>query len=189
MRSENKILNKAIEERYLFKPFSKDFSLVFATQKRILSKSLKSIPEKVIEHIGSTAIHGMGGKGIVDIIVFVPKEHIFKAKKQITLAGFKYNGNWANRRHFFGKYYIHKQKAKMVHVHLTAESKELHKLVALVYYLKNNKVARKKYEILKKKASKLHWNDGERYRKFKKKILSKLAKQALIYAKKQGVVQ
>jgi GrpB-like predicted nucleotidyltransferase (UPF0157 family) len=179
MPSASSILEKAIKEKYTFKPFSKEYKKVFARQEHIIKKSLKKINGAVVSHVGSTAIHGMGGKGIVDILVFVPKKSISKAKKALESAGFSYSGNWRKRRLFFSKYYVQKKRARLSHVHLTSETKELHKLITLVGYLKTHKKARKAYEALKRKASKLYWMDGEKYRKFKKKFLSALAKKAL----------
>ncbi|VVB75141.1 GrpB protein [uncultured archaeon] len=180
MLSRELLLKKAVFERYTFKPHTRIHFDTFAREEKLLKKNLGKIKDKEIEHVGSTAIHGLGGKGIVDILIFVQKKNLSKAKRGIIKSGFNYNGNWQKRRYFFSKYYLHKKRAHLVHVHLTAETKEFHKLLALVDYLKRNKTARAKYEKLKRKASEMYWTNGENYRKFKKKLLSKLAKKALL---------
>jgi len=179
MYSRESLLKEAVFSRYKFKPHTRVHFDTFAHEERVLKKKLKGIKDKEIEHVGSTAIHGLGGKGIVDILVFVQKKSLSKAKKGIVRAGFEYKGNWLKRRYFFSKYYLRKKRAQLVHVHLTSETKEFHKLLALVDYLKHNKHERRMYEKVKRKASELFWGDGEKYRKFKKKFLSGLAKKAL----------
>jgi len=173
-------LEKALLERYKFKPHSKRHFDTFLYEKKILVRALKSVKDKEIRHVGSTAIHGLGGKGIVDILIFVQKKELRKTKKLIeSKAKFEYKGNWLKRRYFFSKYYLHKKRVRMVHAHLTSETKEFHKLLALVDYLKRNKKQRAKYEKIKRKASELYWTNGEKYRKFKKKFLAKIAKKAI----------
>jgi GrpB-like predicted nucleotidyltransferase (UPF0157 family) len=180
MHKKEHLIEKAVLEKYKFKPFSKDFLHTFADEKKLLSKALKGIKGTLIEHVGSTAIHGLGGKGIVDVLVFVPKKKISLAKKLISKkAKFKYVANWRKRRYFFQKYYSTGKHIRLVHVHLTSEENEFIKLISLVDYLKKNKRVRKKYESIKRKASELYWTNGEAYRKFKKKFLSKIAKEAL----------
>lgn len=185
MYSREPLLKKAVFSRYKFKPHTRVHFDTFAHEEKILRKKLKGIKDKEIEHVGSTVIHGLGGKGIVDILIFVQKKSLSKAKKGIVRAGFEYKGNWLKRRYFFSKYYLRKKRAHMVHVHLTSETKEFHKLLALVDYLRCNKHERKKYAKLKRKASELFWSNGEKYRKFKKKFLSKIAKKAIKEFKKK----
>lgn len=179
MKKES-LLQKAVEEKYLFRPFSKEYSLIYKTQKRLLSKALKKIPDLIIEHVGSTSVKGLGGKAVVDILIFVPKKFLPIAKKRISSkAKYVYGGNWRKRRFFFSKYYLQKKSPRLVHVHLTAETREVKKLCAVVKYLRSNSKARKEYEKLKREASRKHWNNGEKYRKYKTKFLHALAKKAL----------
>ena len=70
-----------------------------------------------------------------------------------------------------------------MHVHLTAAPAELHKLTVLVTYLRGNKKEQKHYEAIKRKASRLYWQDEAKYRVFKGKYLSKLSKRALSHNK------
>jgi GrpB-like predicted nucleotidyltransferase (UPF0157 family) len=52
-------------KKYVFKPYSKNFPELFQKEKERIVSNL-NLP-LVIEHIGSTAVPGLGGKGIIDI--------------------------------------------------------------------------------------------------------------------------
>lgn len=47
-------------------PYNKKFVIIFQKQKKKLIKLLKN---QEIHHIGSTAVPGIGGKGIIDIMI------------------------------------------------------------------------------------------------------------------------
>lgn len=57
--------------KYVFKPYSALFPNLFAKEKaRIVQHFL--FPAS-IEHVGSTAVPGLGGKGIIDIAIAFEK--------------------------------------------------------------------------------------------------------------------
>ena len=58
--------------KYIFKPYHEIFPKLFEQEKLRLSKYLTG--EYMIEHIGSTAVPGLGGKGIIDIMISVSKD-------------------------------------------------------------------------------------------------------------------
>ncbi len=61
-------------DKYIFRKHSKDYKVLFKKERKKLEKALgKSI---IIEHIGSTSIHGLGGKGIIDILISGKKSKI-----------------------------------------------------------------------------------------------------------------
>ena len=51
-----------IVKKYVFKPYSKIFPELFQKEKERISPNLKEA--LAIEHVGSTAVPGLGGKGI-----------------------------------------------------------------------------------------------------------------------------
>ena len=54
-----------LKDKYIFRPYNPIFPELFKNEKermeKILGDNLK------IEHIGSTAVMGLGGKGVIDI--------------------------------------------------------------------------------------------------------------------------
>lgn len=46
-------------------------------------------PELIVEHIGSTAVPGLAGKGVVDLMVLYPPGHLESAKAVLDQLGFQ----------------------------------------------------------------------------------------------------
>lgn len=61
-------------KKYVFKPYKESFPELFDNEKKRIAALLGTDP--VIEHIGSTAVPGLGGKGIIDIAIAVKKENL-----------------------------------------------------------------------------------------------------------------
>jgi GrpB-like predicted nucleotidyltransferase (UPF0157 family) len=73
-----------------------------------------------VEHVGSTAVKGLGGNGIIDIVIAVPKTNIVSVKKGLERAGYIFVVDAGDHdRLFFWKDYISKGKVWRVHLHLT----------------------------------------------------------------------
>jgi GrpB-like predicted nucleotidyltransferase (UPF0157 family) len=49
-------------------------------------------PELIVEHIGSTAVPGLAGKGVVDLMVLYPPGHLEGAKAALDQLGFQRQG-------------------------------------------------------------------------------------------------
>jgi len=174
------ILKNAIAKKYFFKKYSAKFPKMFQTQKRFLSKKLSLIKNKEIYHIGSTAVPNLGGKGIIDIIIVVPKKSFSKARKLLEKSGFVYDHTMRKKRSFFYKYYVSSGSAKLIHLHLTFRgSGEIEKALAFRDYLCANKKARKDYTKLKKRASHLYSNHGKKYLKYKFSFVRGILKKVL----------
>jgi len=179
------VLEKAIAKRYVFKAYNSRFPNLFSSQKRLISTALKKIPNKEIHHIGSTSVLGLGGKGILDLIVIVPKKYFSKAKKLLHEAGYKYDHSMG-KRHFHKKYYVdYTGSAKLVHLHLTFHgSGEKEVALAFKEYLIAHPKVKKKYESIKRTASKKYSRDGKKYVKYKLHFVESTLKKALKWYKK-----
>jgi len=71
--------------KYVFKRYEFSYPKLYQSEKRELRKSF---PKTEIEHIGSTAILGLGGKGIIDILIGVKKNQIKTTIKKLQEAGY-----------------------------------------------------------------------------------------------------
>jgi len=182
---KNLVLEEAISNKYVFKPYSKEFVGVFHAQKRHLWKVFSSIKKKEIHHIGSTSVPTLGGKGIIDLIIVVPKKSVSKAKKLLLKAGFIYHHTMRGKRSFHSKYYVDsKKRPRLIHLHLTYHgSGELDKALSFVEYLRAHKSVREEYARIKRKASSLHSKEGKKYIKFKLKFVEQTVKKALKWRK------
>ncbi|MFA5930808.1 MAG: GrpB family protein [archaeon] len=174
-----KTLEKAISEKFLFKPYSKNYPKLFLKEKKLLSKALSSIEKKEVHHIGSTSVPGLGGKGVIDVIVIVEKKKVSLVKKLLKKAKFNYH-HTMGKRSFYQKYYVDGKKIpRLIHLHLTFfGSGEKEKALMFRDYLISHPKEKKQYSLLKKKASSLHSSNGLKYAKFKYNFIVKILKKA-----------
>ncbi len=61
-------------KKYIFDPYDEIFPELFAKEKKRIASYLPKALQ--IEHVGSTAVPGLGGKGIIDIAILVEKQDI-----------------------------------------------------------------------------------------------------------------
>ena len=75
-------------DKYVYKPASCLFPELFQKEKKRIEQACDALLQ--IEHIGSTAIPGLGGKGIIDIAI-ATKKHTWEATKlQLQSLGYVY---------------------------------------------------------------------------------------------------
>ena len=166
-------------KKYIFKPYSSVFTSLFDLEKIKLQERLKR--DIVIEHIGSTAIPGLGGKGIIDIMVGIPKgKYLFtELIKKLEKAGWEHREKADSlERIFFRKDLPDKvDTIRRYHLHLTySNSKDWKEIINFRNNLINNSNIRKAYEDLKKMAIKDANGDGEKYRKLKEPFINKFSR-------------
>jgi len=160
------------QEKYSFKQAQENYPLLFSKEKQKLRKLLGA---KIwIEHIGSTAVSGLGGKGIIDIMVLVSEKNVADFMQKLLKKNYKYFMNDTIDRFFFEKDYKYKNKTRRVHVHLTYNKENFFGCLAFRNYLREHPEAIKKYEIIKKNATVVCEGDGQIYRNYKKKFIDKI---------------
>ena len=166
-------------EKYKFRPYNKDYPKLY---ERELRKLRNILPKNfLIEHVGSTAVLGLRGKGLIDILIAVPKSKINSTKRLLEKSNYEFRPNAGDKhRLFFRRDYISNNKTRRVHVHLTRYlSKPWCEMIAVRDYLRLNKKEAFRYEVVKRKAVKVAKGEGEIYRKYKSKYLASLSKKAL----------
>ena len=72
-----------MQAKYTFKPYSNHFPHLFSLEKTRIAKSIGDHID--IEHVGSTAIPGLGGKGIIDILISVHQPDLGEISTKIQL--------------------------------------------------------------------------------------------------------
>ncbi|NMB56506.1 GrpB family protein [Candidatus Beckwithbacteria bacterium] len=129
---------------YQFKPYQNTYSELFNQEKEIIKQKL---PNAQIEHIGSTSVPNLSGKGIIDIYVAVGKDKIKEAKKIIEKLDYQFDGKREENRFFFDKI---KNKQKY-HLHLTHTGhQDFINCVLFRDFLRTHQEYFKEYEELKK---------------------------------------
>jgi len=91
--------------KYRFVEYDDNYPKIFQKEKEILGKLL---PNAHIEHVGSTAVPGLGGKGIIDIAVGVDK-------LTTALEGYEYRETASTKTRKFFRKDISDQR---IHIHL-----------------------------------------------------------------------
>jgi GrpB-like predicted nucleotidyltransferase (UPF0157 family) len=131
-------------------PYNPEYTDLFNREKERIKEVLGNV---IIEHFGSTAVSGLGGKGYIDIYVVVDKKDLGKYSDLIQKKlgyEFKPNAGVVNERLF------HQRKAdnNIYHLHLTYIGNEgFVKDISFRDYLRKHPKDTKIYEDIKREAS------------------------------------
>lgn len=96
--------------KYVFKPYNKNFPHLFEVEKKRLLTGINCPAE--IEHVGSTAIPGLGGKGIIDIAIAVPKQNLKSVSKQLQSLGYEFKPKFSTSERLYFVIFFPIQKKK-----------------------------------------------------------------------------
>lgn len=161
--------------KYVFKDYHNRFPELFQNEKRRIA-TCTNIP-LIIEHIGSTAIPGLGGKGIIDIAIAVDKADLETVAKQLQSIGYAFRPTFSTPdRYYFINFLADPiDKSRRYHIHLTyPENVEWKDFLGFRDYLINHPKALQEYAKIKRKAVLKADQDGEKYRKLKEPIFKKI---------------
>lgn len=147
-------------------PYYQKFLKDFEKEKHKISKTLKD-EDVEIHHIGSTAIPGLGGKGIIDIMLGINTwkelDNIIEKLKTIEL---KHIHPKEGGRVFLSK--TKTTKLGDIHIHMVKKGGKAYKdLLFFRDYLRNHKKEAEKYFNLKLKWLKEFKADRKKYTKEK----------------------
>lgn len=166
--------------KYIFKPYHDIFPRLFADEKNRLGKYLTG--KYQIEHFGSTAVPGLGGKGIIDLYVIVSRQRVGKAKKEIERAGylFRSNSGTARRLFFLQELPDAIEEKRVYHLHLTdMKNLDFQNDIRFRDYLRTHHDAVKEYAVVKRKSAQEANESKEMYMRIKQPVLQKILKKAL----------
>jgi len=145
-----------LEDKYIFRPYNTIFPKLFDLEKIRLQKILgKDIQ---IDHIGSTAVSELGGKGVIDISVAAPKNDWDEISKKLKSAEYEYKKKDAEsekeRLFFMANILDEELGTRIYHIHLTyPESSELKNEIGFRNYLRTHPQARGEYASIKTNAA------------------------------------
>lgn len=163
-----------MQPKYVYKPYSKIFPSLFEKEKARISSVLKNA---TIEHVGSTSIPNLGGKGIIDIAICVPKIDMKRASTALQKLGYEFRVTFstADRLYFVSFLPDPEEETRRYHIHLTyPTSNEWKELIGFRDYLKAHPETAVEYAQIKKQAAALANQDGKQYRKMKETIIQKI---------------
>lgn len=163
--------------KYVFKPYDPIFPKLFTKEQNRLKKFLEK--DVLIEHVGSTAVPGLGGKGIIDIVIAADdKNGLLNVSSQLIKAGYYFDpDDGTKERLFHGRVVSDDRK---YHVHLTFKSsKDWKEMISFRDYLKTHTEDFEKYANIKKHAVTISNQDREVYIKIKEPVILKIIQKAL----------
>ncbi|MBI2338129.1 GrpB family protein [Candidatus Daviesbacteria bacterium] len=167
-------------KKYVFKPYDPNFPKLFELEKNRLRKILGK--DDLIEHIGSTAVPGLGGKGIIDICIATSKKNLKAISKKLQEIGYEFGPKGGSKERLFHKISLKDENKKLrtYHVHLTFKgSQEWDNVTLFRDYLGTHPKEAKKYAEIKKFAVKKANENREVYIKIKSPLIDEMVNKAL----------
>ncbi len=158
-------------KKYVYKEYNPKFPTLFEREKERIKGHLK---DAAIEHVGSTAVPGLGGKGIIDIAICVDRDRMEDVSLQLQEIGYEFRPNFSTQDRF---YFVAmrpdpEEGMRRYHIHLTyPENREWKELLFVRDYLRSHPQEASAYEELKKKAASEANEEGEKYRSIKNPMI------------------
>lgn len=143
----------------------------------VLKETLSECPVERISHIGSTAIHGIWAKDIVDVLIEISEDSDMEmAAKRVEENGFIRMGSSMNRVSFNRGYTEEGFAKEVYHVHLryAGDNDELY----FRDYLNEHAQTAKDYERMKLKLWKLYEHNRDAYTDAKTEFIKKWTSEA-----------
>lgn len=161
-------------KKYVFEPYDEIFPALFLKEKtRILSEVVHILQ---IEHVGSTAVPGLGGKGIIDMAILTKQNDMASVSNSLQNLGYELKPFFNSPTHLYFVTQLPDQKKKnrRYHIHLLCpENPSWIELILLRDYLISHPTARQEYAALKESAIQNNL-EGEGYRQIKDPFLKKI---------------
>ncbi len=168
-------------KKYEYKPYNTAFPKLFEKEKERLSKYL--LGKYKIEHIGSTAVPGLGGKGIIDIMIAVPKDQMEIISQQAQKAGYIFRPLASTETRLFlrTEYPEDFSKENAYHLHVTfLESADWREAIAFRDYLITHPEVLNRYSEVKSKAAQEANENTDKYKSIKGTVLKEIIQKALL---------
>lgn len=166
------------KEKYKYVEYNSNYPKLFEEEKR---KIIKVLPKSTkVEHVGSTSVPGLGGKGIIDIAIKASKIKPRQFINQLEKLGYKYNSEHPmdGRRIFLQKVIKSGRKERRIHIHLALSNDFWDSFIAFRDYLRKNENICEEYSKIKREAVVHAEGRGDKYREYKDKFLKEAAGKA-----------
>lgn len=166
--------------KYVFKPYNSIFPKLFEKEKERLSKYLTG--DYQIEHVGSTAVQNLGGKGIIDIYLVTPKESLKKISREVLDSGYEYRPRVSPDQHVFHRIDLPDpiEGTRRYNIHISyPEAEDFKQAIVFRDYLRKHPLDSKKYAQAKKKAAQESNQDKDEYMAIKTPTIHEILNKAL----------
>jgi len=157
--------------KYVFRPYSASYPKLYEAE---AAKIEPLLPEgALIEHVGSTAVPGIGRNGIIDLAI---GSGDFEGVKSALIAlGYEFRPQYSVEERL---YFVRFDEKQRYHVHLTHSDGRLWKELTCVRdYLRGHPEALREYAAIKEKAASVEGITGEQYRALKAPFLEAILRK------------
>ena len=171
---------KISPDKYAFKPYDPRYPQLFHQEKVRLLACLGL--DCGIEHIGSTAVPGLGGKGVIDMFVIAHSTELGPYSDRLCEAGYELRPRAGAAGRLFHKaaFPDHDGIERIYQAHLIGPgSDDYEKDIAFRDWLIACSDDRRWYEAVKRRAAKTAQGDGERYKLLKTAAMETILTSAL----------
>ncbi len=162
-------------DKYKFRKHKDEYKDLYEAQKNLIQAVVDDLS---IEHVGSTAIDGLGGKGILDILVGV-RHHsdLRETKEKIEGVGFEFRDMAStDERYFFRRDIDHKGETQRFHLHLVMrDGRDWREMISFREVLRSDRGLCEEYAEIKKEAVATARGDGEKYRTHKEDFIKRFS--------------
>lgn len=166
--------------KYSYRPYKLQYPGIYRKEKALIEANIKRGFQ--IEHIGSTAVAGLGGKGIIDIMIGTRKDKMKKVVNQAEKLGYVYipQASYPNRLFLHKPYPEDFDKEIAYHLHIAnIDSDEWKNTIAFRDYLRTHPEDLEKYAHIKQQAANTANENKEAYMKLKEDVIREILKKAV----------
>jgi GrpB-like predicted nucleotidyltransferase (UPF0157 family) len=159
--------------KYTFKPYDPIFPALFLKEKERIASLIAAV---AIEHVGSTSVPHLGGKGIIDIAIGADQKNHNAISVELQKLGYEFRptGDTADRLFFQADLPDAGKGVRRYHVHLMdPKCAEWKNMIAFRDYLRSNPQAAEEYAEIKRQAAAHANQEGKIYQKLKEPIFQK----------------
>ncbi len=167
-------------QKYEYKPYNPNFPQYFEEEKSRLTDFIRGNYQ--IEHIGSSSVPSLDGKGIIDIMIAVSREQMQSISEQAQKADYIYRSLASTETRLFlrTKYPEDFENEKVFHLHVTfPESADWKEAMAFRDYLRTHSEDLERYAKVKQQAAQEANENTEKYKSIKEDLIKELIAKAL----------
>lgn len=161
--------------KYIFKPYTSEYPALFKAEKRKIEQKIPFA--KSIEHVGSTAVVGLGGKGIIDIAIELEVSKQKQAIELLQSLGYFFEESFSTENRLFFKKHKSPENGLVqnYHIHLfSLNNDEFHTMLNFRNLLNSHPEKVQEYAAIKQEAVKYAKEDGKLYRSYKEPFIDSI---------------
>lgn len=164
-----------MKRKYVFKPYDPVFPVLFERERTRIASALGSVYP--IEHYGSTAVPGLGGKGIIDICIGVPRDQMEMVSGVLQSLGYVNPPNSGDQGRLFHEIKLpdETEGVRLYHVHVMDSAySNFAEMLRLRDYMRVHPEDCERYAEAKRQAAAAALEDGDTYVKLKVNVLNEI---------------